>query len=58
MAGSRIENRLVAKTSSVVRKRSKATAKPRPKRPPIRLGEIETGRIVNRLRELHKLAGE
>ncbi|MFI8834988.1 hypothetical protein ACIGPN_28830 [Streptomyces afghaniensis] len=39
----------------MVRKSSKAAAKPRPNRPPIRLEEIETGRIVNRLRELHEL---
>ncbi|MEU9575560.1 hypothetical protein AB0D62_38190 [Streptomyces massasporeus] len=48
----------MAKTSSVVRKSSKAAAKPRLKRPPIRLGEIKTGRIVNRLRELHQLGGD
>ncbi|MDT0488206.1 hypothetical protein [Streptomyces doebereineriae] len=32
--------------------------KPRPKRPPIRLGEIKTGPIVKRLRELHELGGD
>jgi hypothetical protein len=58
MAGSQIGNRLVAKTSSMVRKSSKTAGKPRPKRPPIRLGEIKTGRIVNRLRELHELGGD
>ncbi|MBK3569169.1 hypothetical protein [Streptomyces sp. MBT62] len=42
----------------MVRKSSKAAAKPRPKRPPIRLGEIKTGRIVNRLRELYELGGD
>lgn len=36
----------------------KRTTKLRPKRPPIRLGEIETGPVVKRLRELHKLAGD
>jgi hypothetical protein len=44
--GSRIGNRLVAKTSGVVM------------RPPIRLGELKTGRIVKRLRELHELGGD
>ncbi|UXY30231.1 helix-turn-helix domain-containing protein [Streptomyces sp. HUAS TT20] len=39
----------------MVRKTSKAAGKPRPKRPLIRLGEIKTGRVVNRLRELHEL---
>jgi hypothetical protein len=58
MAGSRIGNRLVAKTSSVVRKTSKAAGKLRTKRPPIRLRKIKTGRIVNRLRELHELGGD
>jgi hypothetical protein len=50
MDGSQRGNRLVAKTSSVVRKSSKAAVRPRPKRSPIRLREIKTGRIVNRLR--------
>ncbi|MFC9916730.1 hypothetical protein [Streptomyces sp. NPDC127197] len=57
-AGSQIGNRLVVKTSSVVRKTSKAAARPRQQRPPIRLGEVKTGRIVNRLRELHELGGD
>ncbi|WP_328891936.1 hypothetical protein [Streptomyces sp. NBC_00316] len=42
----------------MVRKIEKAAEKPRPKRPPIRLGEIKTGRIVNRLRELHELGDD
>ena len=58
MAGSQIGNRVVAKTSSVVRKTSKVAARPRPKRPPICLGEFKTGRLVNRLRELHELGGD
>ncbi|MFE4922360.1 hypothetical protein [Streptomyces sp. NPDC056661] len=33
-------------------------ANPRPKRPPIRLGEVKTGQIVNRLRELHEMGGD
>lgn len=41
-ARSQIGNRLVAKTSNVMRKMSKAVARPRPKRPPIRLGEINS----------------
>ncbi|MFJ9870959.1 hypothetical protein [Streptomyces sp. NPDC101165] len=42
----------------MVRKTSKAAVRPHPKRPPIRLGEIKTGRLVNRLRELHELGGD
>ncbi|GGL17921.1 hypothetical protein [Streptomyces flaveus] len=57
-AGSQIGNRPVAKTSSVMRKTAKSAGTPRSKRPPIRLGEIKTGRIVNRLRELHELGGD
>ena len=48
----------MAKTSNVVRKTSKTVARPRPKRPPIRLGEIKAGRLVNRLRGLHELGGD
>ncbi|MFE9644327.1 hypothetical protein ACFYO0_09365 [Streptomyces sp. NPDC006365] len=36
---------------------AKSDGKPRPKRPPIRPGEIKTGRVVNRLRDLHELGG-
>lgn len=57
-AGSQVGNQLVAKTSIVVRKTAKSAAKPRPKRPPVRLGAIKTGRIVNRLRELYELGGD
>ena len=48
----------MAKTSSVVRKSSKAASKPCPKRLPIRLGEIKIGPVVKRLRELHELGGD
>lgn len=49
---------MVAKTSGVVRKSSKTAARPLSKRPPIRLGQIKTGRIVKRLREPHELGGD
>jgi hypothetical protein len=42
----------------VVKKLARAGKQPRPKRPPIRLGEIGTGPIVHRLRELHQLGGD
>ncbi|WP_406120354.1 hypothetical protein OIE52_50960 [Streptomyces canus] len=43
----------------MMRKTAKGGARtPRPKRQPIRLGEIKTGRIANRLRELHELGGD
>lgn len=48
----------MAKNSRVMRKTGKGAGAPRSKRPPIRLGEIKTGRIVNRLRELHELGGD
>ncbi|MGW2788208.1 hypothetical protein ACWC3X_44925, partial [Streptomyces populi] len=58
MAGSQVGNRLVAKISGVTRKTAKGAGAPRSKRPPIRLGEIKTGPIVNRLRQLHELGGD
>jgi hypothetical protein len=52
--GSYFGNALVVQTSSVVRK----SGKPRPKRPAIRLGAIDTASAAERLRELHRLGGD
>lgn len=41
-----------------MRRTVKGAGTPRSKRPPIRLREIKTGQIVNRLRELHELGGD
>ncbi|MFJ8158471.1 hypothetical protein [Streptomyces sp. NPDC094468] len=39
----------------MMKKASNARVNPRPKRPPVRLGEIKASQIVHRLRELHEL---